>query len=299
MKQRIPFNRCIGMRMTIAAPALTAFGLGLIALAVPSSSWAGTVIVDMTDPANDDRGPGHYSYPVRNDYRRGDLDLRRFTVIDEGEFIRFEVTLGRVLRPLLEPRRSRAFIVPLSNRLTVQNIDIYLQRPEETDRVHRGLPGRQLAFDEGQGWTRAVVFTPQPGYARHLLKPWAHASKVIVPGDLQSIGRKVWARVRVSALGGRPGPGWGFAVAVSGALWENRFQFYRQAESPDVVNVLTVPVHVTPDWRRFGGGDLSGANPNVLDILASGSRAQKAILTSYEAKTGAWARLPMLRISGP
>ncbi len=269
----------------------------MLATAPWSSAFAERVIVKATDVAGDDRGPGSYSYPLRNDYRRGDLDLRRFEMVDEGDYIRFEVTLGR-LRPLLEPRRSRMFIVPLDNRLTVQNIDIYLQRPDAPTRVKTGVPGRQLAFDADNGWTRAVVFTPQPGYARHLLKPWAHADRVIVPGGLQSIGRRVWARIPVRDLGGRPGPGWGYAVVVSGALWENRFRFYRDRDAPDVVNVFTMPVNVVPDWRRFGGGDLSGAHPNVLDILDTG--AQKTILSSYEPKTGAWAHLPMTRIGqGP
>ncbi|MEL7371258.1 MAG: glucodextranase DOMON-like domain-containing protein [Myxococcota bacterium] len=281
--------------MRAAGSAIIVSLVGLVSISTPADA-AERVIFKMNDASGDDRGPGTYSYPIRNDYQRGDLDLRRFEVIDEGDHIRFEITLGRVLRPLLEPRRSRAFIVPLQNELTVQNIDIYLQRPGTNDRITEGLPGRQVAFDDAHGWTRAVVFTPQPGYARHLLAPWSHSNRVIMPRNLQSIGRKVWARIPVDALGGRPGPGWGFAVAVSGALWENRFQFYRQDENPDVVNAFTVPVHVTPDWRRFGGGDLSGAHPNVLDILAEGADSQRAILTSYEPKTGSLARLPMLRI---
>lgn len=264
--------------------------------ATAANAAPGRVLMDVTDPARDDHGPGDYQYPMRNDYRRGDLDLRRFILVDEGDHIRFEVRFARVIQPILEPRRSRMTIVPLDNQVTVQNVDIYLQAPNTEPKSTEGIPGRQIAFSSRDGWTRAVVFTPQPGYARHLLKPWTHSPRVIVPNNLQGSGRRVWARVPVADLGGRPGPGWGVAVVVSGALWENRFRFYRGSKDPEVVNVFTVPVHVLPDWRRFGGGDISGAHPNVLDILAADEKFQRKVLNSYDPKTGAWAQVPLHRL---
>ena len=41
----------------------------------------GTVLLDVTDPSNDDNGPGNYAYPTSTDFHAGAFDLLEFQVI--------------------------------------------------------------------------------------------------------------------------------------------------------------------------------------------------------------------------
>ena len=38
----------------------------------------------MTDPNNDDNGPGNYAYPTSGDFHAGAFDIQQFQVFDDG-----------------------------------------------------------------------------------------------------------------------------------------------------------------------------------------------------------------------
>src|SRR5207247_2944698 len=41
----------------------------------------GKVVFDVTDPSNDDNGPGNYAYPTPSDFHAGSFDIQDFRVI--------------------------------------------------------------------------------------------------------------------------------------------------------------------------------------------------------------------------
>jgi glucoamylase len=61
---------------------------------VASSVIPGTTVLDVTDPAGDDNGPGTFRYPTSADFHAGAFDLRRFEVVDGGDTVYLRTTLG-------------------------------------------------------------------------------------------------------------------------------------------------------------------------------------------------------------
>src|SRR3989454_7077655 len=53
----------------------------------------GTVLFDVTDPSNDDNGPGNYAYPTAGDFHAGAFDIQQFRVIQspDGGTISFKL----------------------------------------------------------------------------------------------------------------------------------------------------------------------------------------------------------------
>jgi glucan 1,4-alpha-glucosidase len=76
----------------------------------------GTVVLNVTDPDNDDNGPGTYAYPTAADFNPGAFDIQQFQVIDSGD--RF------VLRTKLR-NLSPTFGSPLGAQL----LNIYARDP--------------------------------------------------------------------------------------------------------------------------------------------------------------------------
>jgi len=267
---------------------MSALVLALVAAPMPAE--ASNVLLDMSDPAGDDRGPGSYTYPIRPAYPPRVFDLRGFEVRLEGEQVVFTATFASVIRrPSEQPRRTAAIEIALDNQIYVKHVDIYI-RTAERPGVQEGLPGRKIGFS--QGWHRAVVMTPRPYLMRSLLKQWPHQDRVTVPDDLRAIGRRVTARLPRSRFGSSPPQSWRFAVAVSGALWENQFDSFPSAPQAYVPNALTMPVRPVADRRWFGGGDLPKAYPQIIDLLAPTAAEQYRVLRA--ARPGAPAMLPLL-----
>lgn len=262
----------------------------LALVAVPTQAQASGVLVDVSDPAGDDRGPGTYTYPIRPAYPPRVFDLRGFEVRLEGEQVVFTATFASVLRPPSEqPRRTAAIEIALDNQIYVKHVDVYIRTGVQPG-VQQGLPGRKIGFTSG--WHRAVVMTPRPYLMRSLLKQWPHQDRVLVPDDLRAMGRKVIARLPRSAFGDAPPQSWGFAVTVSGALWENQFDSFPQAPKDYVPNALTMPVRPVADRRWFGGGDFHNAHPQIIDMLAPTAAEQYRVLKA--ARPGEPALLPWL-----
>ncbi|MBP2323576.1 glucan 1,4-alpha-glucosidase [Kibdelosporangium banguiense] len=83
---------------------------------VGSDFVEGTVLLNHTDPDNDDNGPGTYAYPLSADFHPGAFDIQQFQVIDTGD--RF------VLRAKLR-NLSPTFGSPLGAQL----LNIYARDP--------------------------------------------------------------------------------------------------------------------------------------------------------------------------
>jgi glucoamylase len=100
----------------ITAAATSGRDTGYAQKKVGSDFVDGTVLLNVTDPDNDDNGPGTYAYPLAADFHPGAFDIQQFQVIDSGD--RF------VLRTKLR-NLSPTFGSPLGAQL----LNIYARDP--------------------------------------------------------------------------------------------------------------------------------------------------------------------------
>ncbi|MEM2223352.1 MAG: glucodextranase DOMON-like domain-containing protein [Acidilobaceae archaeon] len=121
-----------------------------IILGVPVLSHAQRVIVDISDPEADDRGPGYYGYPANPVFKPGVFDLIRFQVVDEGKYVAFKFTfkdLGG--NPWGGP-----------NGFSLQSIHVYVRTtqtglPSRTDTL-----GLNIVFHPLFAWHFAIIIVP-------------------------------------------------------------------------------------------------------------------------------------------
>lgn len=260
----------------------------------PSGAAAAPYRVTLDDAHGDDDGPGGYVYPSDNDYPRGCFDLERFHVRREGDAVVFEVTLAAPPRRPPQIRRTSAMQIDLDNAIYVQNVDIYIDTDgDPTSGSTEAIPGRNVVLDGATPWDRAVVLTPQPFGTRSVLSDWRPLAQVVTPSNLQVRGATIIARVPVAELG-EPSKTWGYAVMVSGAIWEESFDAVGRLVGTYRKNAFTMPVFTVPEARIIGGADLSNYHPWVMDILTGDDQSQHRILSSYDEKRERLAAVPMV-----
>ncbi len=285
---------------------LAALSLLLAALVTPAPAIAGrpVQVVSFEDDAHDATGPGSYTPPGDTAFQEGDFDLRRFAVLTDGDDVLFVVTLGAAIRTPSVTAQSGSTPLELSNGLYLQNIDIYLDTdPTPGAGSSACIPGRRVTFADGRTWEAAVVLTPRPGPARAVTEDALGrlADRVHFAERLLVQGRTLTARVPAAWLGGFPQPGWGYSVHVSGASWEQSYGVtsrFRGTHEPDA---FTMPVLTTPEAFAFGGAPMGSAHPRVVDVLLPPGADQAAVLGSFDARSGAFARVPFVygRPPGP
>jgi carbohydrate-binding DOMON domain-containing protein len=260
-------------------------------------------IVSLTDPSGDAYGPGRYSLPLSGEYVLEDFDLRKFEVFADGADVVFEVTLGAQVRQPHGTYRTNEAEIPLWNGIYLQNIDIYLDtEPGSPKGQSAGIPGRRVAFADGRTWKRAVVLTPLPGAARDIAEDAFGrdiASHIVFVDGIQQRGRTLIARVPASELGGMPTRGWGYSVQVSGARWDRSFAIVGYLKGARELDCFTLPVLPLAEPWAFGGAPDGEVHPRVIDVLLPAEVDQKVALGSFDAKTGAFARVPFVYLEPP
>ena len=73
-----------------------------------TNEGGGTSVLDVTDPAGDDNGPGTYQYPTDPSFVAGSFDLTRFQVLSDGTFAYLRVTLRTLVPTFGAARRGAA-----------------------------------------------------------------------------------------------------------------------------------------------------------------------------------------------
>jgi hypothetical protein len=259
------------------------------------------LVVAFDDPAGDADGPGSYRPPTAPGVTADEFDLRRFAVWQDGDDVVLEVTFAAPVRrpgPDAGPEAAE-----LDNGLWLQNVDVYVDTdPTPGAGSAACIPGRRVAFADGRTWERAVVLTPRPAPARAAVTAAlgaATAARVLFPGPLQIRDRSVFARVPASALGGPPRREWGWSVQVSGARWERSALEGEPSPAKRAADAFTLPVLPEAGPRAFGGAPAGEAHPRVVDVLLPPGADQKAVLGSFDARTGAFARVPFVYAPAP
>ncbi|HSP93799.1 MAG TPA: glucodextranase DOMON-like domain-containing protein [Thermoanaerobaculia bacterium] len=270
----------------------------------------------LTDPRGDDHGDGNLVYPLRNDLKRGDLDLLSLTASRQAEGTWFEATFARPITPtnrrVIDAGGGTLDEIARSNFYTL-NIDIYI----DTDRVPGSgltytLPGRKAEIDPANAWEKAICLTPRPFDARQAVGrmiasyAWRDAKArgekldsikkkqmltdlnrdidkmIFFPTRVRALGSRIGFLVPISFLGGWAKPEWSYVVAVSGADVLQKIDlgdlFNVGEEGPDSLFILGIAPGFT--WSdRFGGGDEDNRNQSPLvDIVVPPGRKQEDVL---------------------
>lgn len=187
-------------RVTVAATTASGHRTGYARLTTAGAVAAGTTVLDVTDPAGDDYGPGTYRYPDSPAVHPGAFDLTRFQVISDGATVYLRTTLAN-----LDPTSGAA--------MGAQLLDIYVRRPgaARTSTAAAG-PSRHYTIAPGGAWAQRVAAA---GFGRPVWEDAAGRSLgtplVLVSRHARTITIALPARVF-----GTPAPGWAFTVVLTG-----------------------------------------------------------------------------------
>jgi glucan 1,4-alpha-glucosidase len=193
----------------------------------------GTVLLDVTDPNNDDNGPGNYAYPTSGDFQPGAFDLQRFEVLDDGTNIIFRV-------------QTRDLTPTFGSPLGAQLVDVYVHDPAAAPAdtsTAASFPQRNYAISASGAWNRLIEVQ---GFGQRYVD--AHGTTLgTVSISANQISRFITFSVPKSSLGA-PGPGWGFTVVLTG----------QDGFSPDQARAFTT----TPGSYTFGVCATASSDPH-------------------------------------
>jgi glucan 1,4-alpha-glucosidase len=165
-----------------------------------SNEGGGTTVLDVSDPAGDDNGPGTYQYPTYEGFRPGAFDLTRFQVLSDGTTAYLRATIAN--------------LTPTFGQVDgAQLLDVYVHTPGATTTSTAAAFGsRNYTITSPGAWSQRLEVQ---GFAPPV---WQGASgnavgtAAVLP--VQSDGTITIALPE--AQFGTPGPGWGFSVVLTG-----------------------------------------------------------------------------------
>ncbi|GAA4987402.1 glucoamylase [Nonomuraea thailandensis] len=217
-----------------------------------------TTVLDAEDPEGDDDGPGTYAYPTAADFHDGAFDLRGFQVITDASTVYLRAEL-RDLSPTF------------GNQMGAQLLDVYVRDPAaSTTSTEAAFPQRNHRIAEQDAWSQRVE---AQGFAAPV---WVTADGAARAGAV--VRASGTTRTITIALPrdtfGTPGPGWRFAVVLTG----------QDGFSADQARTFAA----TPQPYQFGvcaeGGTAPlcavdpGTVPKALDVLLPPGRPQADVL---------------------
>jgi hypothetical protein len=320
MQEQRRSGRCV--RAAAMACALASF-------IAPAS--ADEPLFRLQDARGDDHGNGTLIYPNRDDMQRGDLDIISLEAERRGGDTWFVVELAQPIRSPVG-RVTELGQTPVEriarNGFYTFNVDIYV----DTDRIAGSgqtgtVPGRSVAVDRQFAWEKAIVLTPRPDIARTMLQMHfdsqfeeelrARQGKVskdelrqlqgsseqrvndlfFFPTNVRVAGRRIEFQVPEEFLGGAPSPSWGYTTLVTGAELEQTGRPGQLVPPKPVMMTMATARGVR--WSQWGiRSDADSATPPVIDIIAPGDEAQKAILSNYDVVSGRLAAVAGVRPDG-
>lgn len=162
----------------------------------------GTVLLNQTDPTDDDNGPGNYAYPTAPDFQPGAFDITDFQVIlsPDGSTTTFRVQV-RNLAP--------TFGSPLGAQL----VDVYVHNPNATSTSTAASSSvLNYSIAANAAWSRLLEVQ---GFGQKYVDANGNNMGTINISANQ-VSRFITFSVPTSSLGGTPGSGWGFVVTLTG-----------------------------------------------------------------------------------
>ncbi len=215
----------------------------------------GTKLLDVSDPSNDDNGPGNYAYPTASDFKPGAFDLQDFQVYDDGSNVIFRV-------------QTRDLTPTFGSPLGAQLVDVYVHdpsaQPADTSTA-ASFPQRNYSIAAAGAWDRLIEVQ---GFGQRYVD--AHGNTLgTVDIRANQVSRYITFSVAKASLG-QPGPGWGFTVVLTGQDGYSPDQARGFASTPQpyqfgVCASASSDPHCTAD---------PGTVPKAVDVLVPGGVSQ-------------------------
>jgi len=227
-----------------------------------------TVLLTVDDPANDDHGPGSYTYPTDGVFEPHVFDVEQFIVGHDEKNL---VLKFKMFGPI-----NNVWGSPIN--LSVQTFDVYIDTDPGAGSGRRLLlEGRNAALTEGNGWEYAIWVE---GWHQKVIRPDAQGN----PKDMSGVGmkvtvdpaqRQVTIRVPLSVFGEDADPAtWGYVATV---LSQDGFP------SPGVRRVRDI--QPTAEQWRCGGAPDDTNHTRIMDLVwpEGASPTQEEMLGTYPA----------------
>jgi glucoamylase len=196
-----------------------------------SAEGGGSTVLDVTDPAGDDNGPGTYQYPTASDFAAGSFDLTRFQVSSDGTFAYLRVTLANL-------------VPTFGSTDGAQLLDVYVHVPgASSTSTQAAFASRNYAIAPSGAWSQRVEVQ---GFAS---PAWVNAAGTSV-GTASALAVQADKTITIAlpeAQFGTPASGWGFSVVLAG----------QDGFSPDQARAFTA----TPGADTFGVCAAGGTAP--------------------------------------
>jgi glucoamylase len=185
--------------ITVSATAAGGRSTGY-AQVTATNEGGGTSVLDATDPAGDDNGPGTYQYPTDSSFVAGSFDLTRFQVLSDGTFAYLRVTLRT--------------LVPTFGALDgAQLLDVYVHVPgAAATSTAAAFASRNYTIATDGAWSQRLEVQ---GFAAPV---WVNAAGAAV-GTASVLPVQSDRTITIAvpeAQFGTPGSGWGFSVVLTG-----------------------------------------------------------------------------------
>jgi alpha-amylase/alpha-mannosidase (GH57 family) len=234
-------------------------GAGPAEISVPDLGTS-TVVLEVSDPEEDDHGTGNYAYPMDAVFASGNFDILAFQVASSEEQIIFKFSLrGPVDNPWGSP-----------NGLSLQTFDVYIDKDGDGQGGIALLPGRNLSLAEGEAWDYAIT---AEGWEPGIFIPGADGPQQVASANEFEIlvdpdQREVTIRVPKAILGEQP-EAWRFTALV---LSQEGFP------SGGVMRVRDVNP-LAEQWRIGGAPANSTNHTRALDLVWPEAGQQEAWLS--------------------
>jgi carbohydrate-binding DOMON domain-containing protein len=236
--------------------------LSILVISTPLSSQM--VLISVSDPEGDDRGPGYYGYPENPVFKPGVFDIVGFKVVDEGDRLAFITTFKELGgNPWGGP-----------NGFSLQNIQIYVRTTQTGLPARTDTLGLNVVFAPSYAWHFSIIVVP--GWEEKIVPEGQRAGvyyygfSVVQDGvlNVRVDGNSIVASVDKKALIDVDNvASWTIVVAVASydGFGPNRV---RPVGPTGGEWVLHGTMFATPEQRaRIAKAIATGIEPRVVDLL--------------------------------
>jgi glucoamylase len=218
---------------TITVSATLGSSTGYAQLAVTNVGLPGAMVLNATDPAGDDNGPGTYVYPTDPSFQPGAFDLIGMQVNQTATNVYIQVKVAN-----LAPTFGAAF--------GAQLLDVYVRDPAAaTTSTAAPFPSRNYAIAPSDAWSERIE-AQAPAFAPVV---WVDSSGASLGSGQLVVDQPSGTATLVlpRAAFGMVAPGWVFTVALTG----------QDGFSPDQARAFTA----TAGGFSFGVCGAGGMSP--------------------------------------
>ena len=185
---------------TITVTATSGRSTGYRQLSVTNVALPGTSVLNVTDPAGDDNGPGTYAYPTDPAFVPGAFDLTNFQVTETGTNVYVQVKI-------------RNLVNTFGNSFGAQLLDVYVHDPAATGMsTAAAYPIMNYSIAPPDAWSQRLE---AEGFAPVV---WTDASGASLSGAQLVVDDPSGTATLIlpQATFGTVGSGWTFTVTLTG-----------------------------------------------------------------------------------